>query len=181
MRIPVNKRDEEIISLIMAQDEQGMEFLYHKYSLYIYGFICQIIKLEDFAQIVLQDTFLKVWDNIDSFDIEKGVLLTWMIRIARNTAIDMIRSKNYSQMTRLVSLDNLHSNKKSTTNCISIDTIDVRSKIAKLDVKPRVILELIYFEGYTSSEVAKKLNIPLGTVKSRIRKGYKDLRKLMDY
>ncbi len=181
MKIPVNERDKEIISLIIAQDEQGIEFLYHRYGRYVYGFICQIIKLEDFAEIVLQDTFLKVWNNINSFDAEKGVLLTWMVRIARNTAIDMIRSKNYSQMIRLVSLDNLHSCKKSTTISISVDTIDVRSKVAKLDAKSSVILNLIYFEGYTSSEVAKELNIPLGTVKSRIRKGYKDLRKLIDH
>ena len=181
MTTPQTEFDKEIVSLIMAKDEKGMDLLYERYNKYIYGFICQIIKQKDIAQIVLQDTFLKVWKNISSFDIDKGVLLTWIVRIARNTAIDMIRSKNYSQMTRLVSLDNVYSSKKSTVRGISIDTMDVRSKVAKLDVKPRVILELIYFEGYTSSEVAKELNIPLGTVKSRIRKGYKDLRKLMDH
>lgn len=181
MRTPPNEKDKEIVSLMIAQDEQGIEILYHSYGVYIYGFICQIIKFEDIAQIVLQDTLLKVWKNINSFDAEKGVLLTWIIRIARNNAIDMIRSKNYTQMTRLVGMENIYSSKKNTVKSISIDTIDVRSKVARLDAKPRVILELIYFEGYTSSEVAKKLNLPLGTVKSRIRKGFKDLRKLIDH
>ena len=173
-------KDEEIVSLLLERNQKGIDFLYKQYGKYIYGFIFEIVKYEDISEIVLQDTFLKVWTKIDSFNKNKGIFLTWVISIARNTAIDMIRSKNYKQMLRLVSLENLSQNKQYIDEGLVVDNMDVRANIKKIDPKCVEILELVYFKGYSGSEVAKKLGIPHGTVKSRIRKAFKDLRKIMD-
>ncbi len=154
--------------------------MYDKYGEYLFGFITQIVKRDDLAELVLQDTFLKVWNKIESFNIEKGVFITWLISIARNTAIDMIRSKDYKQTIKLLGLENIPTGKEPMVESVLIDYLDVKDTVSKLNEKCSVILKLVYFKGYTCKEVAEELDIPLGTVKSRIRKGFKDLRKLIE-
>ncbi len=173
--------DNETISLILSKNQQGIEILYNKYGNYVFGFIVQIVKRDDLAELVLQDTFLKVWYNIESFNQKKGILITWIVRIARNSSIDMMRSKSYKKNIRLLSLDDISADREPISNNSNIDYLDLKDTVAKLDRKCSIILELIYFEGYTSKEIAEELDIPLGTVKSRIRKGLKDLRKIVTY
>jgi len=175
-----NLSDEKIITLLLKKEQQGIDALYVKYGSYLFGFITQLVKRDDLAELVLQDTFLKVWNKIDTFNFEKGILITWLVSIARNTSIDMIRSKNYKQTIKLLSLEKIPIGKEPIVDGVCIDFLDVKDTVAKLDKKCSVILQLIYFKGYTSKEVAEELNIPLGTVKSRTRKAFKDLRKLIE-
>jgi len=175
-----NLSDKEIIALLLQREQQSLDALYDKYGSYLFGFIAQMVKRDDIAELVLQDTFLKVWNKIETFNLEKGILVTWLISIARNTSIDMIRSKTYKQTIKLQGLENIPTGKEPLVDSLKIDFLDVKDTVAKLDIKCSVILELIYFKGYTTKEVAEELNIPLGTVKSRIRKGFKDLRKLIE-
>lgn len=171
--------DKEIVSLLLKRDERAIDFLYHRYATPILGLVYKIVKHQDYSEIVLQDTILKVWNKIDSFCQKKGCFFTWLMNIARNTAIDMLRSKNYKQMLALINLETLAS-KKQDHSVYSVDTtienLDVRSFVSKLDRKSQEVIELVYFQGYTGPEVSRELGIPLGTVKSRIRKGFKDLR-----
>jgi len=175
-----NLSDKEIITLLLNKEQRGIDILYDKYGSYLFGFITQVVKRDDLAELVLQDTFLKVWNKIETFNFSKGILVTWLIRIAHNTSIDMIRSKNYKQTIRLLGLENIPLEKESAVDGVQIDLLDIKDTVAKLDMKCSVILELIYFKGYTCKEVSEELDIPLGTVKSRIRKGFKDLRKLIE-
>lgn len=175
-----NLTDDEIIALLLNKEQQGIDILYDKYGNYLFGFITQIVKREDLAELVLQDTFLKVWNKIESFNIKKGVFITWLISIARNTSIDMIRSKDYKQTIRLLGLENIPTGKEPIAESIRIDFLDVQDTVARLNEKCSVILNLVYFKGYTCKEVSEKLEIPLGTVKSRIRKGFKDLRTMIE-
>ena len=171
--------EKEIIALLLAREEKGLEALYDKYANNFFALIYGIIKHYDLSEIVLQDTFLKIWNKIDTYSSDKGKFLTWSINIARNTAIDMLRSKNYNQMIKLTELDKAVSYKEKIQIKENLDNMDLKEFVAKLDKKCREIIELVYFKGYTGSEVAKELNIPLGTVKSRIRKGFIDLRYLL--
>ncbi|MEM6963928.1 MAG: RNA polymerase sigma factor [Bacteroidota bacterium] len=171
--------DREVIRLIQVRNQKGIALLYDKYSTYLYGFIVQIVKRKDLSEIVMQNTFLKVWNNIDSYNEDKGLFLTWLVRIARNSSIDMMRAKNYKKNLKLLSLDYVSVDREPITNTNQMEYLDLRGIVANLDEKCSVILHLIYFEGYTCKEVAEELEIPLGTVKSRIRKGFKDLRKII--
>ncbi|MFK8006469.1 MAG: RNA polymerase sigma factor [Saprospiraceae bacterium] len=171
--------EKEIITLLLAKEEKGLEALYELYGNCLFGLIYNIIKHNDFAEIVLQDTFLKIWNKIDTYSPEKGKFLTWSMNIARNTSIDMLRSKNYNQMIKLTALDEIVSHQEKIQIKENLDNLDLKEFVAKLDKKCREIIELVYFKGYTGSEVAKELNIPLGTVKSRIRKGFIDLRTIL--
>ena len=165
--------------MLVARDVKGIDMLYDKYGSFLFGLVYKIVKSEDVAEIVLQDTFLKVWDRIGSYSRDKGRFLTWMMNVARNTAIDMKRSKNYNQTLKLIGLESVPISVTYAAPGLHVDTIDVRDIVSTLDTKYKEIIELVYFEGYTHVEASDKLGIPLGTVKSRIRKAFRDLRSLL--
>lgn len=171
--------NEEIVALLQGKDIQGIHALYDQYGSYLLGLISEIVKVEYFSEIVLQNTFLKIWNNIDSFSTKKGRFFTWVINIARNSAIDMMRSKNYKQSMRLINLDNVAQKASPIGFDINVENMDIKDIVSKLDTKYRELIEMVYFKGYTHMEVAEELSIPLGTVKSRIRKAFKDLRDIL--
>lgn len=175
-----NITEKEIVALLRKRDIRGMDALYDQYGRYIFGMISKIIQNNEIAETVLQDTFLKIWDKIESFSAEKGRFITWMINIARNTAIDMTRSKYYKQTSKLISLENVPVNTEITDMGVKVEHLDIRDIVSSLDKKYCEIIQLIYFKGYTHMEVSEELGIPLGTVKGRVRKAFKDLRNIFE-
>jgi len=170
--------DEDIITKMLNKKEAGITALSNQYSDYLLSIIMQRVKQKYFAELALQNTLLKAWTYINSFNVEKGKFVSWLLRIAVNASIDVIRSKQYKDSLRLLDLENLPINKEGKTNSIRFDNMDVKEiMIKKLDKKYSKIVELIHFEGYTCKEISKELDIPIGTVKSRTRKAYKELRQ----
>lgn len=174
-----NINEQNVLAALRRRDKDALRELYRAYSPVAFGVICKIVKKEDVAENVLQDVFLKVWNNIEQYDTSKGRFLSWILRIARNAAIDKVRSKNYQQDRKTSGLENSPVSNLAYTGAPSTDNIDVRDKVNKLDTKYRVLIELTYFEGYSHTEAAKQLDLPLGTVKGRIRKALKELRKVL--
>ncbi len=172
--------DEQIVDLICSKDQQGLSLLYERYGFYLFGIVVKIVKRDDIAEIILQDTFLKAWRKMDTYDGAKSKLITWLVRIAKNCAIDMTRSKTFKQTIKLVELANIPTSSEPQVKNINIDTIDLKDFVNKMDVKFREIFDLIYFKGHTTKEVAELLKIPQGTVKSRVRKGLKDLKSIVE-
>jgi RNA polymerase sigma-70 factor (ECF subfamily) len=167
----------EIIRLLKSKDEKALSYLFDNYSGALNGIITRILGSEKLAEEVLQQTFLKIWNKIELYDESKSQLFTWMSRIARNAAIDVKRLKKYENNKNTYSLDlNVHNGQKDHMNLASIDA---HSLIAKLDEKHRIILDYIYLNGYSQSETAKELQIPLGTVKTRARRAILDLREIL--
>lgn len=172
--------DEEIVLLLRSRDTKGIDILYEKYGSYIYGSILQIVKNDYFSETVLQNTFLKIWNNIDSFSFAKGRLFTWSLNIAKNASIDMIRSRQYRESLKLTCIDQISKTAISLDNTIKLDRVDLKDIVARMDLKYSRLIDLIYFQGYTQMEIAQELNMPLGTVKSRIRKAFKDLKCILE-
>lgn len=175
-----NLSDEEIVFLIRDRNIKGINALYDQYGSYLLGLVFEIVKIEYFSEITLQNTFLKVWNNIDSYSSTKGRFFTWVLNIARNSSIDMMRSKIYKQSIKLVSLDGVAQKSNLDGLDVRVENMDLKDIVSKLDVRYREIIEYVYFKGYTHVEVSEELGIPLGTVKSRIRKAFKDLRDILD-
>jgi RNA polymerase sigma factor (sigma-70 family) len=151
--------------------------LYDHYSGALYGVIFRILRNEDISEEVLQDVFLKIWDRFAQYDASKGKLFTWMLNIARNQAIDKTRSKEISkdQKTRGIenvvsSIDNRQHNEQK------VEDIGVKDIIKNLPDDQRFVVEYLYFKGYSQSELAEEFNIPLGTVKTRLRSAMQSLR-----
>jgi RNA polymerase sigma factor (sigma-70 family) len=168
--------EQQLISLLKSNDRVAFEYLYDNYSAALYGIIVKIVKDEERACDVMQDTFLKIWKGISSYNAEKGTLFTWILNIARNTAIDKLRMEVKKE--NVIKLDSLHDNDLSSASVfIPIPaTIDVRSIVEQLLPERKLLIDMVYFQGYTHEEVSERLSLPLGTVKSRIRKALQELR-----
>lgn len=151
--------------------------MYHRA---LYGIIYKIVRQDEIAEEVLQDVFIKIWNKIESYDSEKGKLFTWMINLARNSAIDKLRSKEIKQVSKTDTVDEYVTNTMSDpATHIKVDDIGVDVLLNALDDAHKQVFNLVYFEGYTHSEVAEEFDIPLGTVKTRIRSGLLKLRKIL--
>jgi RNA polymerase sigma-70 factor (ECF subfamily) len=163
---------------VKNKDKKAFEKLYDDYSAALYGGILRIVKNEAVAEEVAQDTFLKIWDKIDSYDESKGKLFTWMFKIARNLAIDKIRSKEIKQSNKSDELqDTVYASGGFTSQ--REDDIGVKPLISALREEERMIIDLVYFQGYTHSEIADEKGIPIGTVKTRLRMALINLRKIL--
>jgi RNA polymerase sigma-70 factor, ECF subfamily len=172
--------DETIIELLRSRNADGVSMLYDKYSGALYGTIFRVVQTKELAEEVLQDTFTKAWRNIDSYDTTKGRLYTWLINIARNTAIDATRAKNYKQHNQ--SLDNvINTIDAQQSTSINPDTLDIQRLTEKLAPEYKVLIDLIYFQGFTQAEAAEHLEMPLGTVKTRLRAAMAMLKQLFSF
>ena len=169
---------EKLIERLQSQDKTVVSDLYDLYSDTLYGIILRIIPQEDLAQDVLQDAFIKIWKNGSSYDSKKGTLFTWMLNICRNTAIDKTRSAAYKRQGKIHEISQTVYNNRQLSYEEKPEHIGIAEEVKKLEEKYREIIELIYFQGFTQKEVTEHLNIPLGTVKSRVRIGLRELRKL---
>jgi len=169
-----------LIQELQAQKPSALEYLYDNYSGALYGVILRIVKSEEVAQEVLHDVFMKVWNNFSSYDAGKGRLYTWLANISRNAFIDKIRSKEIKKThkTDLVS-DNVHTIDHANSQSQSIDGIGLDKVLDQLPDDLKFVIDLMYYKGYTQTEIAEEFNIPLGTVKTRARTAMRELRALL--
>ncbi len=165
-----------LVEMITAKNEKGFLILYERYSGILYGVLLKYVVRKALADDLLQDTFVKIWKNIARFDPAKGTLCTWMLRIARNQAIDFLRSPSYQQQLRNVDLDvylpQVDQMNKINPNITQEDFNDFKCQALKhLNQKQAEVIDMIFFYGWTYEQTATILKLPLGTVKTRARKG----------
>ncbi len=173
--------ESDLISALRNQEKIAVEALYDMYSPALYGIIHRIVPHEEIAEDVLQDAFVKIWNSFSSFDPQKGRLFTWMANIARNLSIDKIRSKDYRNNTQNQNIENfVHAVDDKQNTIFNTDAVGIREMVEKLVPVQRSILNLIYFQGYTQTEAAEKLDIPLGTLKTHTRKAILTMRKFFN-
>ncbi len=166
--------EEELIELLKNDKEAGFNQLYANYSAVLYGISRKIVGSEEIAQDVLQDSFVKIWKNFSKYDSSKGRLFTWLLNITRNTAIDYTRSKEFQTRSKFSTEFKLESH--SNASEMNVDAIGMSEMLNLLDPESKLVLETVYMKGYTHVEAAEYLNLPLGTIKTRIRNGMMILR-----
>ncbi len=173
---------DELVQMIKSHSERGFTVLYDNYSNALYGILMKIVKRTDVADDLLQETFVKIWKNIDRFDNTKGTLFTWMLNIARNQAIDYLRSPACKNQLQNMSIDLflLHQDYTSNSNThhSDLDFKDFKTKALQIDQKYAEVIDMIFFFGCTHQQTAELLKLPLGTVKTRARKGLSMLKTL---
>ncbi len=171
---------DQLVAQMKAREADAFSYLYDNYSAAIYGSISRIVNDVDVAQEVLQDAFMKFWDKIDQYDSSKGRFFTWMVNISRNLAIDKLRSKEMKKVGKTDTLETYVSGiERDHLNHLSIDGIGLKETLSSLRDEERFILEMVYFKGYTQSEISEEFDIPLGTVKTRLRMGLKNMRNVL--
>lgn len=160
-------------------NKQAFEKLYDNYSAAIYGVVFRMLRKEDLAADTMQEAFIKVWKNISKYDKSKGSLYTWMLNIARNTAIDKIRKIKREGQVEIQTFESFVSNSDKHQTTLNVDHLGVKEVVDALDEDQKIIINYLYFGGYTQQEVSDELGIPLGTVKTRARTALKKLRKTL--
>jgi len=169
----------ELVLGLKSRSEKHFGYLYDHYSPALFGIALKVINDETVAGDVLQEIFLKIWRSIERYDTDKGRLFTWMVNIARNTAIDTLRSKAHKQGQKV---QELGSNTMVTEQFAvhqSVDHLGLTKVIEQLNKEQRVIIDLAYYKGCTQEEISKILDIPLGTVKTRMRNAIIQLRTIL--
>ena len=174
----ISLTEEDLVLALKDHEKTAIQALYDMYSGALLGVIFRIVQHSEVAEDLLQDTFIKIWHSADKYDSTKGRLFTWMINIARNLAIDKLRSKDFRNANKNQDIENnvdfIDQQRKVTFNA---DTMGLKDMVTALKPEFKSVLDMVYFKGYTHVEAAEELNLPLGTVKTRIRMAIMELRK----
>ena len=169
----------ELIRRINARDQQALSAFYTQFGSLVYGLALRIMQNNTLAEEVTQDTFLKVWNQAHRWDAERGSVVTWLMTITRYTAIDRLR-KEKSPWTAIDLDDVLEFMGKDSPfdDPAWHDGRLIRSLIQQLPADQQQAVEMAFFGAMSHAEMAEQLQIPLGTVKSRVRRGLQTLREL---
>jgi len=171
----------ELITAIRNKEKIGSEALYDMYSPALYGIIFRTLQDEEQSKDLLQDAYIKIWNSFASYDESKGRLFTWMVNIVRNLVIDRLRSKDFRNSNKNQDIDNsVNAIDEQLNTSINPDTVGVKDMLKSLKPESKMVLDLVYFRGYTHVEAAEELGLPLGTVKTRIRIAINTLRKIFN-
>ncbi len=174
--------EEELVALLQNKDQQAFAYLYDNYSAALNGVIYRLVEDRELAEDILQEAFVKIWNNFASYDTTKGRLFTWMLNITRNLTIDTLRSKGYKKQAKISGDENSVSNFTDDNRMAErFDAMGLRKQLVNLKPEQRSIIDLAYFNGYTQDEISKELGVPLGTVKTRMRSAIIELRKMLEY
>ena len=168
--------EKHIVELLQERNDKAISLLYEHYGDTLYGVAKKVVRDEELAQDVLQESFVKIWKKSDSYDASKAKLFTWLFRITRNTAIDKLRSVN-TKSDKEIQMD-VSDVYNLGVESIRPELIDVRENLDKIENKYQIVLEALFFHGMTQQEASDELDIPLGTIKSRLKIGLRELRKI---
>ncbi|AYQ32502.1 MULTISPECIES: RNA polymerase sigma factor [Runella] len=166
--------ESELLELLRRQDRKAFNYLYDNYSDALYGVILKVVRTEETAQDLLQEIFVKIWKNIAQYDSSKGRLFTWMLNIARNTSIDYLRVNRLE----IQDIDTaVYTVEQGQSIYEEINNNELKEVVSQLKPEQQTLIEMVYWGGYTHEEAAQRLDMPLGTVKTRVRSALRDLRK----
>ncbi len=164
--------DLELIKRLQNQDSNALSAIYDRYSGALYGVILRICKNEEWAQDLLQETFLKIWQKSNQYDWEKGKFFTWSYRIAKNLTLNALRNPS-----KLIQNEDLSVYSDKELDEPEQDILELNGSLKKLEPHHQRALELVYFNGLTHREAHKEMDVPLGTFKSYIKQALKKLRE----
>jgi RNA polymerase sigma-70 factor (ECF subfamily) len=170
----------ELLARIQTGDEEALVALHARYVNLVYSVAYRVLNDAMSAEEVTQDTFMRLWNKSYSYDPEKGRFITWLLTVTRRLAIDVLRQRQRREPnTGMLFIDedpNLWENILADTNGGDLRRT-LLAVLKELPVEQRELIELVYFYGMTHSDLAETLDIPLGTVKTRIRLGMQKLRQ----
>lgn len=171
---------EELVKKFQQKDQKAFEELYKMYGQSMHGVIYNIVRDDDIAEELMQDVFIKAWNNSNSYSSEKGRFFTWLLNIARNAAIDKTRSKAFKNSKKNLDVEYFVDILQTIESLDDkTDAIGIKKFVSKLAKKCIEVIELLYFKGYTQQEASEALDMPIGTIKTRNRNCIKELRTIV--
>jgi RNA polymerase sigma-70 factor (ECF subfamily) len=177
-------KERQWMSRLQNGDKEALRLLYRKYERILFGLIISILKNREEAEDCLQEVFTQLWEKADQFDASRGSVYSFLVTMARNKAIDRTRSRAFKDSgkedhTISDSTFTPTSDKENPHKDLEINERAkiVREALQKLNNKEQKVLQIAYFQGLSQSQISNKLDIPLGTVKYRMRQGMIKLRE----
>lgn len=184
-RVTADLSDEELLHAIADKKAWAIEPLYDRYSHLLYSLAYRVVTDAQVAEDLLQETFFAVWRNASSYSAQSGLVRSWLISIIHHRAIDYLRSMRRRGGANKVPLEDIeHEESMAVPDVwdeawLAIQGAQVRTALLQLSQEQRNVIELAYFKGWTHSEIAEGCQIPLGTVKARMRLGLARLRRIL--
>jgi RNA polymerase sigma-70 factor (ECF subfamily) len=180
LAVHVTDNDEKLVARLQRRDPQALGELYDRYGRLSYALILRVVRDPGIAEDLVQETFLRVWNRVQGFDAQKGSIGPWLLAVARNRAIDYLRSaggreraaQEFDETDRPALYIDME---RELLN--SDQTRRVKVAMQKLSANQRQVIELAYFEGLSQTEMAEKMGQPLGTVKTWVRTALQTLRE----
>ena len=176
--------DENLLTLIAHGDKDALECFYEKYSTQVFSLARYMLKDEAIAEEIAQDVFLAVWQKAGTFKANRGSPKGWLMSIAHHRVIDHVRSAKRARASmdrmaqEMVSLEKLYQVRTEDEALRSIERQEIAKALQRIPEAQRTVILMSYFQGYSQTEIAKILDQPLGTVKTRIRLGMQKLRSI---
>ncbi len=173
--------DIELFLLVKSKNKEALEVLYDRYIKLLYSFVHKMCPDDQLTKDILQKIFIRLWTTESHYDATRGLFTSWLFTVARNITIDVIRSER-KHLLAAIDIDDRVTIKEDDSNnpemrlLQSLKREEIHKSLKHLSQEQRSIITLTYWKGYTLSETAKLLNIPLGTVKSRLHQALKNLR-----
>lgn len=181
-----NQQDVELLKRIQRRDQQALSLLYDRYSTVLFTLATRVLSSNEEAEDLLQEVFLQIWEKADTYAQDRGTVYSWTIALCRNKAIDRLRSKSHKGRSKEKTIEHTGklASQEPAANPEQLLTLKDYSEVvsramkslSSLEIK---ILELSYYKGYSQSEIARLLKMPLGTVKTKMRKGITKLRQVI--
>lgn len=175
---PQKYSEDNLIDGILKKDSGAFNYLYDNYGGALLKSISYTIAEKNTAEDILQNVFIKIYTKISLYDASKGRLFTWMVNIARNETCDVLRQKSHRMREKTQEYGSLP-DVEQVNPYQRIDAVDIKKMLFTLPPDLRNVIELNFFYGYTHQEIAELLSMPLGTVKTKIRKAYSLLRAMV--
>jgi RNA polymerase sigma-70 factor (ECF subfamily) len=178
LAIHAAEADADLVVRLQHREPQALAELYDRYGRAAYALILRVVRDTGIAEDLVQETFLRIWNRIQTFDAQRGAVGPWLLAVARNRAIDYLRSAGGRE--RNVEFEETDHPALYTDMEPGILASDkaraVKAAVEKLALHQRQVIELAYFEGLSQSEMAQRMGQPLGTVKTWVRAALKALR-----
>jgi RNA polymerase sigma-70 factor (ECF subfamily) len=177
----IRESDRELAERLQRRETQAMADLYDRFGRLVYSVIYAIVRDTGVAEDLLQETFLRIWNRAAGFDAARGALGPWLLTVARNRAIDHIRSAGVRNFKKTLELGEREH--KSQEIGIELDlqnkaqAVIIKTAMQRLTDNQRRVIQMAYYEGLSQSEMAEKLGEPLGTVKTWVRSALRKLRE----
>jgi RNA polymerase sigma-70 factor (ECF subfamily) len=179
MAVHASEDDSNLVARMQGRDPHALAELYDRYGRVVYSLILRVVRDTGIAEDLVQETFLRVWNRVHGFDAQKGSIGPWLLAVARNRAIDYLRSAGGRERNAVEFEETdhpaLYTNLEQDI-LASDKARRVKSAIEKLSPNQRQVIELAYFEGLSQTEMAERMGQPLGTVKTWVRTALKHLR-----
>ena len=173
------RSDEEVLAAIAGGDDQGLAELYDRYGRLAYGLAYRVLHDQALAEDAVQDAFLAIWRSADGYRRERAKPSTWILTLVHRRAVDLVRREDLRRAEQLDETPEAAATSVPEEADLREKRTAVQAALRELPQDQRQALELAYYGGFTQSELAEQLGVPLGTIKSRMFAGLSRLRELV--